>query len=116
RLNARAASFISPGDTLNAPLNASTSSLVTRPSALAILALSAIMPSVKGTSLSGFSDDWRRFEVFSASPSPARSLAIGEPIVRLLVAADNRFQIDIAFGSLNSALVSQSDAYQTKMQ
>jgi hypothetical protein len=48
----RGARFISAPDTLNASLKALTSSAATMPSALAILALSTITPTVKGTSLS----------------------------------------------------------------
>jgi hypothetical protein len=48
RLKTWAACFISAADTLNASLKALTSSVVTLPSALAILAPSTITPTVKG--------------------------------------------------------------------
>src|SRR5262245_61297819 len=62
----RATCFISPSDTLNASLNAVTSSLVMTPSALAIFALRAITPTVKGTSLSA--DRSRGLRSTSAAP------------------------------------------------
>ena len=52
-LKAGATCFINAADTLNASWKALTSSAATLPSALAILALRTITPTVKGTSLSG---------------------------------------------------------------
>src|SRR5215831_1727657 len=87
----RATCFISPSDTLKASLNALTSSLVMTPSALAIFALRAITPTVKGTSLSADRSRSSR----STSVPPPNSVPIEGPTDDCATADASRSQMDI---------------------
>src|SRR6516165_3422017 len=87
----RATSFMSPSDTLKASLNALTSSLVMTPSALAIFALRAITPTVKGSSLSADRSRGSR----STWAAPPNSVPIEAPTDDSATADASLSQMDI---------------------
>ena len=91
RLKTRATCFISPSDTLKASLNALTSSLVMTPSALAIFALRAITPTVKGSSLSADRSRGSR----STWAAPPNSVPIEAPTDDSATAHASLSQMDI---------------------